>query len=62
MHDISVMILTLHSSGVEARDMPYEVEVAIPVENYDPVQFTLAKTCGIYYRNIICACFMNVAY
>ncbi|XP_016480397.1 uncharacterized protein LOC107801567 [Nicotiana tabacum] len=28
-----------------ARDSPYEVEVTIPVENYDPVQFTLTKMC-----------------
>ncbi|CAI9110845.1 OLC1v1010936C4 [Oldenlandia corymbosa var. corymbosa] len=29
----------------KARDSPFEVEVTIPVENYDPVQFTLAKRC-----------------
>ncbi|KAG5623433.1 hypothetical protein H5410_008651 [Solanum commersonii] len=28
-----------------ARDNPYEVEVTIPIENYDPVQFTLTKMC-----------------
>ncbi|KAL8477815.1 hypothetical protein ACS0TY_029928 [Phlomoides rotata] len=29
----------------KARDKPYEVEITIPVENYDPVQFTFAKMC-----------------
>lgn len=33
-------------SGDVARDDPYEVEVTIPIENYDPVQFTLTKMCG----------------
>ncbi|KAL3629637.1 hypothetical protein CASFOL_026859 [Castilleja foliolosa] len=30
----------------KARDAPYEVEITIPVENYDPIQFTFAKMCG----------------
>ncbi|KAI3451001.1 hypothetical protein Pfo_007666 [Paulownia fortunei] len=29
----------------KARDTPYEVEITIPVENYDPIQFTFAKMC-----------------
>ncbi|KAL0344293.1 UNVERIFIED_CONTAM: hypothetical protein Sangu_1316700 [Sesamum angustifolium] len=29
----------------KARDTPYEVEITIPIENYDPIQFTLAKMC-----------------
>ncbi|KAL9161043.1 hypothetical protein ABFS82_08G240300 [Erythranthe guttata] len=29
----------------KTRDTPYEVEITIPVENYDPVQFTFAKMC-----------------
>ncbi|GFQ03227.1 hypothetical protein PHJA_002466500 [Phtheirospermum japonicum] len=29
----------------KARDAPYEVEITIPVENYDPIQFTFAKMC-----------------
>lgn len=33
-------------SGEKARDAPYEVEINIPVESYEPVQFTLAKMCG----------------
>ncbi|XP_022879777.1 uncharacterized protein LOC111397218 isoform X1 [Olea europaea var. sylvestris] len=34
----------------KARDNPYEVEFTIPIENYDPIQFTLAKKCE--YRQI----------
>ncbi|XP_051148612.1 uncharacterized protein LOC127263558 isoform X2 [Andrographis paniculata] len=26
-------------------DMPYEVEITIPIKGYDPIQFTLAKMC-----------------
>ncbi|WVZ71721.1 hypothetical protein U9M48_020272 [Paspalum notatum var. saurae] len=29
-----------------ARSSPYEVHVLIPVEGYDPIEFTLTKTCG----------------
>ncbi|XP_011083176.1 uncharacterized protein LOC105165753 isoform X2 [Sesamum indicum] len=29
----------------KARDTAYEVEITIPIENYDPIQFTLAKMC-----------------
>ncbi|KAH6810196.1 G-protein coupled receptor [Perilla frutescens var. frutescens] len=29
----------------KARDAPYVVEITIPVENYDPIQFTFAKIC-----------------
>lgn len=29
-----------------ARSSPYEVKVSIPVEGYDPIEFTLTKTCG----------------
>ncbi|KAL0378291.1 UNVERIFIED_CONTAM: hypothetical protein Sradi_3134600 [Sesamum radiatum] len=29
----------------KSRDTPYEVEITIPIENYDPIQFTLAKMC-----------------
>ncbi|KAL6583451.1 hypothetical protein OROMI_005529 [Orobanche minor] len=29
----------------KARDTPYEVEITILIENYDPVQFTFAKMC-----------------
>ncbi|KAL2905523.1 hypothetical protein RDABS01_004233 [Bienertia sinuspersici] len=30
----------------EAHTTPYEVEITIPVENYEPVNFTLTKMCG----------------
>lgn len=33
-------------SGEEARDTPYEVNVTIPVEGYEPIQFTLTKMCS----------------
>lgn len=29
----------------KAQHMPYEVQVTVPVENYAPIEFTLAKTC-----------------
>lgn len=29
-----------------ARDTPYEVEISIPVDGYDPIDFTLTKLCG----------------
>ncbi|XP_027075140.2 uncharacterized protein [Coffea arabica] len=42
---LSPTILTIDWTCTEARDVPYEVEVTIPIENYDPILFTLAKTC-----------------
>lgn len=30
----------------KARDTPYKVEITIPVEKYNPIQFTLAKMCA----------------
>ncbi|KAL3527147.1 hypothetical protein ACH5RR_011803 [Cinchona calisaya] len=38
-------ISTINWTCEKARDTPYEVEVTIPIENYNPVQFTLAKSC-----------------
>lgn len=32
-------------SGEKTRDTPYEIELTIPVEGYEPIQFTLAKMC-----------------
>jgi hypothetical protein len=29
-----------------ARSSPYEVNILIPVEGYDPIEFTLTKKCG----------------
>ncbi|KAK3410379.1 hypothetical protein EUGRSUZ_J02381 [Eucalyptus grandis] len=28
------------------RDSPYEVEITVPVDSYEPVHFTLSKICG----------------
>lgn len=33
-------------SGEMASDTPYEVAISIPVEGYEPVEFTLSKICG----------------
>ncbi|KAL8143402.1 LOW QUALITY PROTEIN: hypothetical protein V2J09_016434, partial [Rumex salicifolius] len=35
---------------VVAQNMPYEVEITIPIENYEAVQFTLTKMCD-YKQN-----------
>lgn len=32
--------------GEKSRKTPYEVNVSIPVDGYDPVQFFLTKLCG----------------
>ena len=32
--------------GEIARTNPYEVNIFIPVEGYDPIEFTLTKKCG----------------
>lgn len=32
--------------GEKSRRTPYEVNVTIPVDGYDPVQFFLTKLCG----------------
>ncbi|MFS7971302.1 hypothetical protein Hanom_Chr09g00831151 [Helianthus anomalus] len=31
--------------GQTTRDDPYEVQLTIPVEGYDPIQFSLTKMC-----------------
>lgn len=36
-------------AGEKARDTPYEVEITIPVHNYEPIQFTLTKMCSKYH-------------
>uniref|UniRef100_A0A0E0FJP9 Uncharacterized protein n=1 Tax=Oryza nivara TaxID=4536 RepID=A0A0E0FJP9_ORYNI len=33
-----------------ARSSPYEVNILIPVEGYDPIEFTLTKECGFIYK------------
>ncbi|XP_019172166.1 PREDICTED: uncharacterized protein LOC109167582 isoform X1 [Ipomoea nil] len=42
---LSPTILAIDWRCETARDTPYEVEVTIPITNYDPVQFTLSKMC-----------------
>lgn len=37
------------SSGEKAQHMPYEVQVTVPIENYAPIEFTLAKTCSMFF-------------
>lgn len=32
--------------GEKAHDAPYEVNITIPVEGYEVIQFTLTKMCG----------------
>jgi len=39
--------------GEVARDTPYVVNITIPVEGYEPIQFVLTKMCGeCYYLNL----------
>lgn len=33
-------------SGEMAHDTPYEVNITIPVQGYEPIQFFLTKMCG----------------
>jgi hypothetical protein len=35
--------------GEIARNTPYEVNITIPVEGYEPIQFVLTKMCGEYF-------------
>lgn len=42
---LSPTILIVDWTCRKARDTPYEVEITIPVENYEPIQFTLTKMC-----------------
>ncbi|RWW63245.1 hypothetical protein BHE74_00029596 [Ensete ventricosum] len=39
------MLLNIYT-GEQARDTPYEIEILIPVDGYDPIGFTLTKLCG----------------
>ena len=34
--------------GEVARNTPYEVNITIPVEGYEPIEFVLTKTCESY--------------
>ncbi|CAN1122040.1 hypothetical protein LINPERPRIM_LOCUS2547, partial [Linum perenne] len=43
---LSPSMLILEWECQKARHMPYEVNVTIPIDDYDPVQFFLTKMCG----------------
>uniref|UniRef100_A0A6M2EPK5 Uncharacterized protein n=1 Tax=Populus davidiana TaxID=266767 RepID=A0A6M2EPK5_9ROSI len=38
-------LLNVEWTCQEARDTPYEVNITIPIEGYEPIQFFLAKSC-----------------
>ncbi|XP_021718070.1 uncharacterized protein LOC110685845 isoform X1 [Chenopodium quinoa] len=42
---LSPTVLTVDWTCKKVHTTPYEVEITIPVENYDPVKFTLTKMC-----------------
>nr|GMD51455.1 uncharacterized protein LOC109172712 [Ipomoea batatas] len=44
---LSPTILTIDWTCETALDTPYEVNITIPVESYDPIQFTLTKMCTV---------------
>lgn len=50
--------------GEKTRKTPYEVNVTIPVDGYDPVQFFLTKLCGelIIYMAFSVACSVSLWY
>ncbi|KAF5791784.1 hypothetical protein HanRHA438_Chr09g0410531 [Helianthus annuus] len=43
---LSPTLLNINCSCQTARDDPYEVQLTIPVEGYDPIQFSLTKMRG----------------
>lgn len=42
---LSPALMTVNWRCKKASGVPYEVEITIPVENYEPIQFTLTKMC-----------------
>lgn len=42
---LSPSVLLMDWRCEKARDKPYEVEITIPIDNYEPIQFTLTKMC-----------------
>lgn len=42
---LSPTLLDINWRCETARDSPYEVQLTIPVEGYDPIQFSLTKMC-----------------
>ncbi|RWV99450.1 hypothetical protein GW17_00037636, partial [Ensete ventricosum] len=43
---LSPTVLNIYWRCEQARDTPYEIEILIPVDGYDPIGFTLTKLCG----------------
>ncbi|XP_072999180.1 uncharacterized protein [Typha latifolia] len=43
---LSPSVLNVNWRCELARNTPYEINILIPVEGYDPIEFTLAKICG----------------
>ncbi|KAL4563650.1 hypothetical protein LXL04_027695 [Taraxacum kok-saghyz] len=43
---LSPTLLDINWRCEKTRDDPYEVQITITVEGYDPIQFTLTKMCG----------------
>jgi len=43
---LSPTVLNVNWRCEIARTNPYEVNIFIPVEGYDPIEFTLTKKCG----------------
>ncbi|KAL4569045.1 hypothetical protein LXL04_024672 [Taraxacum kok-saghyz] len=43
---LSPTLLVINWRCEKTRDDPYEVQITIPMEGYDPIQFTLTKMCG----------------
>ncbi|CAD5164601.1 uncharacterized protein LOC135583780 isoform X1 [Musa acuminata AAA Group] len=42
---LSPTVLNIYWRCEQARDTPYEIEILIPVDGYDPIGFTLTKLC-----------------
>lgn len=42
---LSPTMLNIDWRCIRARDTPYEVNITIPIEGYEPIQFVLAKMC-----------------
>ncbi|KAJ6810288.1 uncharacterized protein M6B38_158710 [Iris pallida] len=42
---LSPSVLIVNWRCEKVRESPYEIDISIPVEGYDPVEFTLTKSC-----------------
>ncbi|PWA63284.1 hypothetical protein CTI12_AA354140 [Artemisia annua] len=52
---LSPTLLDINWRCETARDSPYEVQLTIPVEGYDPIQFSLTKMCDSWSFRHCCA-------